>query len=173
MVPQGIVLRNKFIIQNQQNNRNHGTRNPLFGKLLQRTKHADILQCMTWIHMSVVASGIHICTENRMFFFCCLFRLATKKTQKVWPVLLALSEGNPPVISGFPSQRASNAEWVSTSKRHHDYRVRPFILWQLIITRKRDFIICVQPRIQFLFVFMCGMSDIHIRIENKWYNQWK
>ena len=30
-------------------------------------------------------------------------------------VLLAIKEGNPPVTSGFPSQRASNAENVSTS----------------------------------------------------------
>ena len=31
------------------------------------------------------------------------------------PVLLALSEGNPPVTGGFPSQRASNREIISTT----------------------------------------------------------
>ena len=34
-----------------------------------------------------------------------------KKHQRI--VLLAIGEGNPPVIGGFPSQRASNAESVS------------------------------------------------------------
>ena len=34
-------------------------------------------------------------------------------------MLLALCEGNPPVIGGFPSQRASNAHNVSVSRRHH------------------------------------------------------
>ena len=36
------------------------------------------------------------------------------------PALLALYEGNPPVTSGFPSQRASNMESICISWCHHE-----------------------------------------------------
>ena len=47
----------------------------------------------------------------------CLFRSRSKKTSKLRVTLLC--EGNPPVIGGFPSQRASNMENVSIWWSHH------------------------------------------------------
>ena len=41
---------------------------------------------------------------------------------------LALCEGNPTVTGGFPSQRASNAENISISWRHHDVWSIPGII---------------------------------------------
>ena len=52
------------------------------------------------------------CLRNR------LFRRRSKKTSKLR--VTGLCEGNPPVIGGYPSQRASNAESISTWWRHHD-----------------------------------------------------
>ena len=49
-----------------------------------------------------------------------LFRRRSKKTSKLR--VTALCEGNSPVTGEFPSQRASNAENVSISWRHHDYQ---------------------------------------------------
>ena len=43
-----------------------------------------------------------------------------RKTSK--PVLLAFCDGNPPVTSGFPSQRSSNAESVFMSWHHHVFQ---------------------------------------------------
>ena len=48
-----------------------------------------------------------------------LFRRRSKKTSKL--CVTCLCEGNPPVTGGFPSQRASNAENISTLWRHHEY----------------------------------------------------
>ena len=48
---------------------------------------------------------------------CRLFRLTSKKASK--PVLLALCEENPPVTSGFLSQKASNVNTVFIWWRHH------------------------------------------------------
>ena len=47
----------------------------------------------------------------------CLFRHRSKKTSKLH--VPGLCEGNPPVTSGFPSQRASNMENVSIWWHHH------------------------------------------------------
>ena len=47
----------------------------------------------------------------------CLFRRRSKKTSK--PRITGICEGNSPVTSEFPSQRASNAANVSISWRHH------------------------------------------------------
>ena len=46
-----------------------------------------------------------------------LFRRLSKKTSK--PRVTGLSDGNPPVTGGFPSQRTSNSEKVSISWRYH------------------------------------------------------
>ena len=54
----------------------------------------------------------HNCLLNR------LFRRRSKKTSK--PRVTGLCEGNSPVISEFPTQRASNAESVSIWWRHHE-----------------------------------------------------
>ena len=51
------------------------------------------------------------CLHNR------LFRRRSKKTSKLR--VTGFYEGNPPVTSEFPAQRASNAENVSTWWRHH------------------------------------------------------
>ena len=50
---------------------------------------------------------------------CPTVRLTPKKTSK--PVLQALCEGNPPVTSGLPSQKVSNAESFSMWLRHRWY----------------------------------------------------
>ena len=47
----------------------------------------------------------------------CLFMWRLKKTSKLR--VTGLCEGNPPDISGFPSQRASNAENVSIWRRYY------------------------------------------------------
>ena len=48
-----------------------------------------------------------------------LFRRRSKKTSKL--LVTGLCEGNPHANSGFPSQRASNAENVSIWWRHHEF----------------------------------------------------
>ena len=58
--------------------------------------------------------------SNHMRFDCLfnrLFRRRSKKTSKLR--VTGLCEGNPPVTGGSASQRASNAENVSISWRHH------------------------------------------------------
>ena len=50
--------------------------------------------------MGFQITGVSICLLNRLR-------------------ITGLREGNQPVIGGFPSQRASNAENVSISWRHH------------------------------------------------------
>ena len=62
-------------------------------------------------HPGVSDHRWHDCLFNR------LFRLTSKKTSK--PALLALCEGNPLVIIGYPSQSASNWETLSIWWRHH------------------------------------------------------
>ena len=49
-----------------------------------------------------------------------LFRRRSKKTSKL--CVTGLCEGNPPVTGGFPSQRASYAEYGSIWWRHHDLK---------------------------------------------------
>ena len=50
-----------------------------------------------------------------------LFKLTRTRTRKHQSsALLALYEGNPLAICGFPSQRASIAENVLMSRRHHE-----------------------------------------------------
>ena len=46
-------------------------------------------------------------------------------------MLLALCDGNPPVIDGFPSQRVRNAKSLSMSWRHHTF-VR--VQWCLLMS---------------------------------------
>ena len=48
----------------------------------------------------------------------CLFRRRSKKKSKLR--ITGLCEGNSPVTSEFPSQRASNVENVSIWRRHHE-----------------------------------------------------
>ena len=55
----------------------------------------------------------HDCLLNRSF------RRRSKKTSKLH--VTGLCEGNSPMTGEFPSQRASNAENVSISWRHHSY----------------------------------------------------
>ena len=68
----------------------------------------------------------------------CLFRHRSKKASKLH--ITGLCEGNSPVTSEFPAQRASNAKNVSIWSRHHDvallviykfkcYNHRPGELW--------------------------------------------
>ena len=49
-----------------------------------------------------------------------IFMCSSKKTSK--PRITGLYEGNPPVISGFPSQRDNNVENISIWWRHHEHR---------------------------------------------------
>ena len=58
--------------------------------------------------------------SNRQHLDCLLnrlFRRRSKKTSKLH--VTGLCDGNPPVTSGFPSQRVSNTENVSIWWRHH------------------------------------------------------
>ena len=73
----------------------------------------DTIQCYVW-YISIKSQWRH--TLNHWQFDCLfngLSRLKTKKKTHQGIVLLAIGEGNPPVIGGFPSQRVSNAESVS------------------------------------------------------------
>ena len=66
--------------------------------------------------------NVHNGVSNHRHFDCLLsrmFRCRSKKTSKLR--VTGLCEGNPPVTSGFPSQRASNAENISILWRHRDY----------------------------------------------------
>ena len=65
--------------------------------------------------MSAIASQIS-CVS--MVYLNRVFRRGSKKTSKLR--VTGLSEGNPPVTGGIPSQRASNAENVSIWWRHHE-----------------------------------------------------
>ena len=70
--------------------------------------------CLQWRHNG------HQGFSNHQYLECLLkllFRRTSKKTSKLR--VTGLYEGNPPVISGFPSQRASNAENISILWRHH------------------------------------------------------
>ena len=80
-----------------------------------------------WIHQKLsfwplftVTSHGHHGVSNYQELHCLfyrLFRCTSKKTSKLR--LTGFCEGNPPATGGFPSQRASNAENVSISWRHH------------------------------------------------------
>ena len=64
----------------------------------------------------------------------CLFWRRSKKTSNL--CVTGLCEGNPPVNSEYPAQRASNTETVSIWWRHHDNKLLYNILqttqqWQL------------------------------------------
>ena len=76
----------------------------------------DYLQTpLQWRHNE--CNGI----SNHRRFDCLLsrfFRCRSKKTSKL--CITGLCDGNPPVASGFPSQRASNAINVSIRWCHHD-----------------------------------------------------
>ena len=60
-----------------------------------------------------------------------MFRRRSKKTSKLR--VTDLSERNPPVTGGFPSQRASNAENVSIWRCHHG--MTGTTLWLLVTSR--------------------------------------
>ena len=62
-----------------------------------------------------------------------LFMRKSKKTPNLR--LTGLCGGNPPVTDGFPSQRASNAEYVSIWWRQHAYYVHPSHTEQFISLR--------------------------------------
>ena len=74
---------------------------------------------MSFSYIKVTSQEPHGVLDHRQFdcLLNCLFRLTWKETSKL--ALLALCEGNSPVTGGFPSQRDSNVESVSISRRHH------------------------------------------------------
>ena len=65
-------------------------------------------------HVTRYLQELHM---NVMAFFNSLFSLHQRKYQSC--TLLTPYRGKPPVSGGFPSQRASDAESVSRSWRHH------------------------------------------------------
>ena len=70
---------------------------------------------LQWRHIvSRMASQI---TDVSNCLLKCLFRRRSKKTLK--PHIAGICEGNPPVTSGFPSQRASDMENVPIWWSHH------------------------------------------------------
>ena len=73
----------------------------------------DTLQWRHNGHDGISNHQPHDCLPNR------LFRHRSKKTSKLH--ITGLCEGNSPVTSEFPAQRASNAENVPIWWRHHDY----------------------------------------------------
>ena len=74
-------------------------------------QHPTLHHCDVIMGDGVSNNQPHHCLFNRLFW------LKSKETPK--PALPVLCEGNTPVTGGFPSQRASNAETVSTAWRHH------------------------------------------------------
>ena len=69
-------------------------------------------RCHLKSRLDCVLNYLIDCLLNR------LFRRWSKKTSKL--LVTGLCKGNPPVTSGFPSQRASNTENVSIWWRHHE-----------------------------------------------------
>ena len=72
-----------------------------------------------------------------------LFRRRKKKTSKFR--VTGLSEGNPPVTRGFPSERASDAETISIRWRHHmmlqgDNVMRGFEAWSWRICVEKSYV---------------------------------
>ena len=63
----------------------------------------------------------HIIWHHRQFdcLFNNLLKLTKEEKKTSKPCSPGICSGNPPVIGGFPSQRASDAESVSMSWRHH------------------------------------------------------
>ena len=58
---------------------------------------------------------------NHQRLCCVLTRLLRRRSKKTWKLrVTGLCEGNSPVTSEFPAQRASNAENISIWWRHHD-----------------------------------------------------
>ena len=70
-----------------------------------------------------------------------LFRCRSKKTPKLR--VTDLCAGNSPVTGEFPAQRASNAENVSISWRHHVNNMTcvklPIVCWYLMVHMLRSF----------------------------------
>ena len=79
----------------------------------------DITWASLYFPITVTSHNLHGVSNHRPFvcLFSGLLRLTRKKNFK--DALLALCEGNPPVTGGFPSERASNAESIFISWRHH------------------------------------------------------
>ena len=63
----------------------------------------------------------HDCSLHR------LFRCTSNKTSKLR--ITGLCEGNSPLTSEFPAQRASNAENISVWWRHHVYHLLDIIIY--------------------------------------------
>ena len=60
--------------------------------------------------------------SNHRRLDCLLNRLFRRQSKKTWKLhVTGLCERNPPVIGGFPSQRATNTENVSIWWRYHVY----------------------------------------------------
>ena len=72
-----------------------------------------------WRSITVTSNERHVVSNHRPFD--CLFNslIGTHIKETLKPALLALCEGNSPVTSEFPAQRASNAETASIWWRHH------------------------------------------------------
>ena len=70
--------------------------------------------------------------SNHRRLDCLLNRLCKRKSKKTSKLrVTGLCEGNPPVNGGFLSQRASNAENVSISWRHHVQSVYDMISYSV------------------------------------------
>ena len=77
----------------------------------------------------------HSCLLNR------LFRCRSKKTSKFR--VTGLCVGNSPVTGEFPAQRATNAENVSISWRHHEASLNTQgsqIKYRMAVTSRNDYI---------------------------------
>ena len=75
---------------------------------------AFIYKALQWRHNE--RDGV----SNHRRLDCLLNRLFRRWSKKQWKLrIIGLCERNPPVIGGFPSQRARNAENVSIWWRHH------------------------------------------------------
>ena len=83
------------------------------GIFFQQWPAAPVLRTLQ-LRPNDVSNHQHLdCLPNR------LFRRTSEKTSKLR--VTGLCEGNPPVTSGFPSQRASNAENVSIWWPHREW----------------------------------------------------
>ena len=85
-----------------------------------RQTAVDAFRCGFWWDITVTLHEHHGISDHQQLD--CLFNSEIMLTSKGTSssVLLPLCEGNPLVTSGFPSQRATNAENVSISWHHHD-----------------------------------------------------
>ena len=102
-------------------------------------------EALQWRHMSVMACHLN---HRQLHSFFNTFRLATMKSSNI--CITVFYEGNPPLVSGFPSQRSCNVDSVSMSWRHDV--IGHICMHENVFMVRRQRL--GQPRVNHFFVFL-------------------